>query len=383
MLIEKRPCKKQKFLVGITLLTYLIFPCYQSFGATFSSELDSFSLSNLDIDNEAFLEENKKNWQQIARQIIASSNGFGDIDLVAGDLSFDRSSEDATNQSLTVETVVEAFRQIRLGNNLSSDRVSNVPTLPQVSSADVYKGVYDFGNSETESDQPTNTFVFNAPRLYAGSPNRSSVEGFSNAGFRSVSALGNNSTSGRASTGSPGSLISLPQSQGMKALVSSFRAPSFDAQLAMMPQNNVLGALSRLEENATVGNVLGVLNSFGQLKVNVDFQTMPKMTMPTPLNLKDDFVKTSDLIGRKVQLTSALQTEVQQQVAQQAQQQLERQQKNQQNHYQRFLAQQKRQEELQKKRLQKQKEQQQKQLERYIERQKRLQEKYLQQMEKQ
>jgi hypothetical protein len=382
MLSKKHLSRQRKFWVGITLLTYLVFPCYQTFGATFSPELDSLFLSDLNIDNEAFLEENKKNWQLIVRQIISSSDRFGNIDLDSYALSLDQSQEDGSDQSLSRQSIAQSFRQLKLGSNLSSDRVGDVPTLPQVSSANVYKGVYDFGSSETESNQPTDTFVFNpSGSAYRGSSERASMGGFSNPGFRSLGALGFAAPATNGS--SSGSLVSLTQSQGVKALVSSFSASSFDAQLSMMPQNNISGALSRLNANDTLGSVLGVLGTFGQLKINVDFERLPQMSMPTPLNLKDDFVKTSDLIGRNVQLTSSLQAEVQQRVAKQARDQLDRQRKLQNDQYQRIADLQKRQEELQREQLERQRERQRQQLERYIERQKRLQEKYRQQMEKQ
>jgi hypothetical protein len=347
MLKEQYPSKPQRIVGWIALFAYLISPAYQAIGATLSLGIDNSLISNLPLG------EDEETWQLIPGEILVSDERLNSINLIDSNFSLGQSQADEANGSLSMQSIINSFNRLRLDSNGQSDQEATVPILPQVRYSDVDKGVYVFEPTSTRQIKPPNIFLFEANTIK--------------------------------------SAISIPKipkvevNVGMQKM--GLKVPQFDSLLSLIPKKDVTKSIEDVDPNSLLTEFNNVLNQkFGDLKIDIGFSLLPQTIIPTPLDLQDNFLKTSNLIRTDLEVIPALQTEIEERVQRQIEQQYASE-KQRAQIAQLLREEQERQQQIESERLERLKERQQEQLERQLEKQQKQKEKlqdYLQkQMERQ
>ncbi|MGH2415907.1 MAG: hypothetical protein ACRDEA_19905, partial [Microcystaceae cyanobacterium] len=243
------------------------------------------------------------------------------------------------NTSLSLQSLVNSLRGIKPeGTNPANSR-AEVPILPQTGLADIYQGVYAFDPSvENSQGSPRinstslRTNFFTAPL----SPPGIGTQGLRSFGIQPVNPRGlinsgGNNFSNSLSLPSPPARVGIPKSGiGEKSIISQLPLPNLNAELAKTPTND-FSALLNDPNSEGLTQLLNLLNSFGNLKLSVNFPILPQQTLATSATLSDKPFNTSDIVGQKVNFESSLlpQLREQQQQQQQALQELQQQQQEQ------------------------------------------------------
>ncbi|MCU0534890.1 MAG: hypothetical protein MUD14_13445 [Hydrococcus sp. Prado102] len=375
MLLKQTHSKRKQLLLKLTLPIYLIFACDRALGATLFTRLDNLVTnvitSDFQFEIEAFLEQEKQNWEEIAEKILVSkTNTASSLGLLVANSVGDRTQSYAEKAPLSIRSVVETFKQLNLETDRKNAKASNVPRLPQVAYRDIDKGVYVFEPTSTVKEQSGNAIVFDQDNFVSagsfGQVRSIGISGFSIATPNPIAAVGTSSAS--------------QPSSGMGITPVHLSAPILNAQLSLLPQNQISSFIG--SANASINNVLNTLNSFGGLKVERGFRLLPTISVPSQLDLQDDFVQKSNLVRGNVALISPLQTQIQKQVKLDAQKSYGQQQDFQRSMYEQAASRQQQYQKMQKESLKKFKEQQQRQIERQQERQEKLKERFQKQLDK-
>ncbi|MBF2020823.1 MAG: hypothetical protein IGR93_12135 [Hydrococcus sp. C42_A2020_068] len=344
MSIQQDSLKRARSLIKITLLTYFIFPCYQTLGASLSFGFKSSLLFGSLLKVENSLEGDRETWESMVEEIVNLTTQVDQVDLIIDNFyASNRSQDNEAQKSLSVSSLIEAFRQLNLEGTKSTSQPASVPILPQVKYADIDKGIYAFESSSQLQKRPTNSVFFNA----------------------------NNQTA-------------FPKPLGSQVLsIRQLSMPMLDSELALMPKNDLSASLEQMNVNPAVADVAKTINSFGAINVNNGFRMLPRESVLTSRQFNYNFLKTSTFLGNDLKSLPALKTEIQQKVNEQAQKQYEQQQERQRLYREKFLEEQERQRQKLLEQMKQRKEQQEKQIEQQLERQRKLQQLYQQQLEQQ
>jgi hypothetical protein len=373
MPIEQNFLKRRNGLVGIALLTYLLLPCDRSFGATISFGFDRDIFTELAGEAEIFLEETVMAWDAIAEELIGSATEVAAMEFAIANRSSNSQEQNNENKNnLSIGVLLDAFAQLKLPGDRErpGNSQSNVPILPQVGYADPNQGVYAFEATTAPRNKPNDSIIFNLNPINSSTSARPNAYRVANFGVASLNVA--------RKSGTARGLLAAPEPS-----VKTSRTQTFDPTLARTPGNNLASVLDSLDTNLQLASFLSATSSFGLMDIDVGFVLFPETPIPTPLDLKDDFPKTSKLLRNDLQFTSPLQTKVQRTVRKQSQKQYQQQRSRAQRYQRLWQERQKRQQEAVRRKLARQQEKQEQQLRRQLERERRQQTAYHQKLQRQ
>lgn len=368
MLSKQTHSNRKQFSLRLILLIYLIFAGERALGATLFNKLDNLVTlvtSDLQFEVEAFLEQERQNWEEIAEKIlVAKVNTSSPLGLLVANSVGDRAQNHAEKPTLSIRSVVETFKQLDLKTDRKNAKPSKVPKLPQVAYGDIDKGVYVFEPTSTVPKRSSDSIVFDQDN-FASAGSFGQVRSIGSLGF-SIATL-NSIATVRTS--------SVPQPSGRIGITSvHLSVPILNAHLSLLPQNQISSSIG--SANASVNNVLNTLNSFGGLKVDVGFRLLPTISVPSKLDLHDDVIQKSDLVRSNLAIISPLQSQVQKRIEQDAKKSYGKQQGIQRSMYEKAANRQLKSQQMQKRSIGRLQEQQQQQIERQQKRQEKLQEQF-------
>jgi hypothetical protein len=308
MLMKQFQSKRKQFSLKLVLSIYLIFACERALGATLFTKLDNLVddivTSNLQFEIEAFLEQERQNWEAIAEKILVSNTKTDStLGLLVANSVEERDRGNVENSPLSIRSIVETFKQLDLETDRKNATPSKVPKLPQVAYRDIDKGVYVFEPTAKVREKATNSILFDRD-------NFASAGSFGKIGSLGISGFSISTPNPIASFGTP----SVPQPSGARGIVAPVQlsAPISNAQLSLLPHNQISTSIG--SNNTAVNNVLNALNSFGGLKVDVGFRLLPAISVPGELDLNDDTIQKSKLVRSNLAMVSPIQLQVQERI---------------------------------------------------------------------
>lgn len=308
MLMKQSQSKRKQFSLKLILSIYLIFAGERALGATLFTKLDSLVddvvTSNLQFEIEAFLEQERQNWEEIAEKILVSNTKTDSpLGLLVANSVGERDRSNVEESPLSIRSIVETFKQLDLETDRKNATPSKVPKLPQVAYRDIDKGVYVFEPTAKVREKATNSILFDRDNFISASS-------FGKIGSLGISGFSIATPNPLASPG----ISSVPQPSGARGIIAPVQlsAPISNAQLSLLPHNPISTSLG--STNTNVNNVLNALNSFGGLKVDVGFRLFPAISVPGELDLNDDVIQKSDLVRSNLAMVSPIQLQVQERI---------------------------------------------------------------------
>lgn len=216
----------------------------------------------------------------VAQNLATSSSELGSLDDLL--MAFNTPEQSmSTKASLDWKKVFNSFSQLRFSVPKLGGKGGELAILAQVDADNIMQGLYDFSPTK-ETSQESNSLSLAANSLLNFGNNNDSNLSWATVGMRSGTVAGGE-----------GGLVAR---ESIRAEYTKLWQNNTDARWDLIPTN-----VSRTEVTTMKGGSASHISQMDKhltTKVGTSFSLMPKNNLPTAMNLKDDYLKTSPMLNR-------------------------------------------------------------------------------------